>query len=438
MKRVTKILLALLVLAIIGYGAERTYREIQDRRNLATAGTGSQESLTVAVQPVETATLINSAVITGEIEPLAEVEVIPRVTGKLERLRLPNGTLIEQGTTVTKGEVIAVLERSALEAAVKAAEAAQLRAKIQAKPEVIEGQIQQTRAAAAAAKAQLADLEKNMTDLVRDKDRATSLSRDGVISVQMRDKAVTAHEASIEKAKALRAEVSRAETAVVLAEAQTRESAEAAVAGADAALQQVQATLNDATIAAPISGVVCTKHVEEGDMVGPMTPLVQIMDVGTVKVTGGISERHFSALAPGKTKVRVRVDAYPGEEFEGTVYQVSPSIDRVTRTVGVEIRIPNPNCRLKPGMFARLDLVLQRRENVAVVPDSALLRAGEESFAFVVNGSTAHRRVLKLGLAEGPRHEVLEGVKPGDLIVVRGQHMLKDGDTVKVVEEVKQ
>jgi multidrug efflux pump subunit AcrA (membrane-fusion protein) len=437
MKRALKSLAALIVLAIIGYGAVQTYRKVQERKQLARGVAGSQEPPTVAVQPVQTATLINTTSVTGEIEPLAEVEVIPKVTGKLERLRLPSGQLIEKGTVVKKGEVIAVIERGALEAAVKAAQAALLRAKIQAKPEVVEGQIRQAHAAARAAKAQLADLEKTLRDLANDKDRATSLSREGVISAQMRDKAVTAHEAALEKAKALRADVDRAEATVVLAEAQTRESAEAAVAGADAALQQAQVALDEATIAAPISGVVCMKHVDEGDMVGPMTPLVQIMDVDTVKVTGGISERHFSALVPGKTKARVRVDAYPGEEFEGTVHQVSPSIDRLTRTVGVEIRIPNPTGRLKPGMFARLDLILQRRENVAVVPDSALLRAGEETFVYVVNNSVAHRGVLKLGLAEGPRHEVLEGVKPGELIVVKGQHMLKDGDSVKVVEEGK-
>jgi membrane fusion protein (multidrug efflux system) len=280
-------------------------------------------------------------------------------------------------------------------------------------------------------------LEKTSGNLANDHDRAVSLFRKEAISTQERDKAVTAYEGTLEKVKAGGAEVERAEAAVVLAEAQTRDMAEAAVAQAEAALRQAKIALGEATIEAPIGGVVSMKYVDEGNMVGPTTPLVRIEDMDVVNVVGGLSERHLPALAEGSTSATVTIDAYAGLRFVGAVYRAGPGIDPLTRTVEVEIRIPNPEHKLKPGMFARLALILQRRENVPVVSDEAFLRAGEETFVYVVNNSKAHRCALKMGLAEGTRHEVLEGVKPGEFVVVRGQHMLKDGDPVVVVEEGK-
>lgn len=182
-----------------------------------------------------------------------------------------------------------------------------------------------------------------------------------------------------------------------------------------------------------MGGIVSKKYVDEGNMVGPTTPLVRIVQIDAVEITGGVSERHLAALVSGKTAARITVDAYPGEKFDGVVSKVFPEVDPQTRTVEVQIRTPNPGHRLKPGMFARLRLALWRRENVPIVPDAALLHRGEEICVYVVNGSKAHRRVLRLGLSEGERHEVLEGLRPGDMVVIRGQHMLQDGDNVELV-----
>ena len=183
-----------------------------------------------------------------------------------------------------------------------------------------------------------------------------------------------------------------------------------------------------------MGGIVSKKYVDEGNMVGTTTPLVRIVQIDAVEITGGVSERHLAALVSGKTAARITVDAYPGEKFDGVVSKVFPEVDPQTRTAEVQIRTANPDHRLKPGMFARIRLRLRRRENVPIVPDAALLHHGEEVCAYVVNGSKARRRVLRLGLAEGERHEVLEGLRPGDLVVIRGQHMLQDGDNVELVE----
>lgn len=435
MKRVIKGLVWVLVLAAVGYGVLYAYRIVEQRRNLVGLGEEEQEAPRVAIQRVQTATLTNSVYVTGEVEALAVVDAVSKVTGRLERLRLPNGELVEQGTIVNQGELIAVIEHSALEAAVELARAALVSAKVHAKRDVIKAKIQDAKASAAAARAQLAELEANLRNLKKEKNRMVELCKAGSATEQMRDRAITAFQAALKKRNALRAQVDRAEAAVALVQAQTRQLAEAQVAQARATLRQAQVNLDEATIEAPITGVVSRKYVDEGEMVGPTKALMRIVQIERVKVVGGVSARHLSALMAGKTTARLAVDAYPGAEFEGTLYRVGPDVDRQTRTVEVEVRIPNPDHRLKPGMFARLRLVLERRENVTVISDSALLRQGPEVYAYIVNDSKAHRRVLKLGLTQGVLHEVIEGLKPGDLVVVKGQHMLQEGDEVTIVEE---
>jgi membrane fusion protein (multidrug efflux system) len=154
-----------------------------------------------------------------------------------------------------------------------------------------------------------------------------------------------------------------------------------------------------------------------------------------VKVVAGVGERDIALVKEGTTQATVRVDAYPDEVFPGTVRKVSPVADERTRTVEVEIHIDNPGYRLKPGMFARVDLTLQERANAVVIPDHAVLRADEATFLYVVEGTTARRRAVRLGLAEGERVEVLEGVRAGERVVTRGQRLLEEGSAVTVVEE---
>jgi RND family efflux transporter MFP subunit len=152
-------------------------------------------------------------------------------------------------------------------------------------------------------------------------------------------------------------------------------------------------------------------------------------------VIGGVSERHLALLVPGRTTARVAADAYPDEVFEGVVFRVGPEVDRRMRTVEVELRIPNPQHLLKPGMFTRLRLELDRREGVTVVPAAAIIHHEGKDLACVVIDGRARRRLLKLGLSEGDRHEVLEGLLPGDVVIVRGQRMVKEGDEVRCVNE---
>ena len=437
MRRVIIPLVSIVVVALLGYGGWRVYEGVRGRMENASSQPKKAQALQVAVERVGTKSLTNSVSITGEIETLASVDVIPKIPGRLDSLRTPEGRLLEEGVVVHKGQVITVIEHGALEAAVKSAEAAVLGAKIQAKPEVVAATIQQAKAAAAAVKAQVAEQAANFRNVEREKDRMLKLCQQGSCTEQMRDKAMTAWEAGIEGNKALDAQLARAEATVALAEAQTREMAEAGVVQAEAALKQARVALSDATIEAPIDGVIGRKFAEEGDMVGPGKALVRIVQIDTVKVVGNLSEKYVGMLVPGKTPVKLSVDAYPGEEFGGVMYIVGVEVDRATRTVRVEVRVANPDHRLRSGMFARMSVIIGRKDNVTVIPETAVVRQGDEAHAYIVNGSHVKDCKLTLGLSEGVLNEVIEGLNPGDMVIVRGQRQVKNGAEVVAVEEGK-
>jgi RND family efflux transporter MFP subunit len=335
-------------------------------------------TLKVVTQTIGTAKIDETIPVTGSFEPLISVEIVPEVSGQLQQLQLANGTPVDVGVAVKEGEVIAVINH-----------------------DIYLAQLAECQAALEAGKVALADAE-------REKKRMVALHEGGSATEQNKDKAIT-----------------------------TADLAAAQLKQAQAALDMAKVNVDKATIEAPVTGVVSKKYVDEGNMAGPSTPLVRIVQIDTLKVLGGVSERYLPKLVPGKTIVQIKTDAYPEDEFEGTVYRVGVAVDAVTRTGEVEIRVPNTDGKLKPGMFARMTIATSQRENAVVVPDSSLIRTGEETYVFVVNNGKTHRCKVKLGLSQGQFQEVLEGVSAGDMVVTHGQTQLKDGQIVEVVQETE-
>jgi RND family efflux transporter MFP subunit len=379
--------LVLVVVIVFGWFA---YDRYVSRTAQQIAGDSSTGPLKVIAEAVKRSKISETIAVTGTFDPLASVEVIPEISGRLQRLRLPDGTLIDIGTEIHTGDTVAVIEHAAAEATV-----------------------QQAQAALQTAQAALQTARVTLQDAQRERNRMEELYKGGAIPQQQYDAACTVCD--------------KAEAGLAVAQANIKQ-AEAALAGA-------KVTLDKATIRSPITGVVSKKYVDEGDMVGPATPLVRIVQMETLKVFGGVSERYLRRLTPGKTAVTIKTDAYPQDEFIGTVYKVGVAVDPATRTGEVEIRVPNSDMRLKPGMFARMTVVLSEKDDVVVVSDSALIREQGGTYVFVANDSKARRREVKLGLSQGAYHEVLQGLAAGDLVITRGQGQLQDGQAIEVVEE---
>lgn len=190
-----------------------------------------------------------------------------------------------------------------------------------------------------------------------------------------------------------------------------------------------------AKVESPISGTVGKIFLDEGASVAPQVPIALVFKIGSVKVMADVAEKDISKIRRGAI-AKVSVDAYSAQTFKGTVTKISPMVDLMSRTASVEITVANPGHKLKPGMFANVELVVGSRKDVAHLPQTAVLEEfGEEKkYAFVIENNKAVRREVKTGLISGDLIEIKTGIEPGELVVVKGQHYLKENEEVEIVK----
>jgi membrane fusion protein (multidrug efflux system) len=184
-----------------------------------------------------------------------------------------------------------------------------------------------------------------------------------------------------------------------------------------------------------MDGVVVKKHIDPGEVVTSaqmmkVAPIVSIAEVGRVKVLIGINEKDISRVKNGLT-VEVRVDAWPERVFTGKVTAVAPIVNPMSRTSEVEVLIDNRDGALKPGMFARVGIIVATRENAMLIPFDAVIQSESGKNVYIVEGGKALRKDIKTGYLEGAVIEVFSGIKEGEDLVVLGQQRLKDGAKVK-------
>lgn len=212
----------------------------------------------------------------------------------------------------------------------------------------------------------------------------------------------------------------------------TQQAVDQLKAQLDAARSQYNNMMENTVLRSPVSGMVTARNYDPGDMTSSLPVLTVGQLSPVVKVLINVSENDLSKVSNGMP-VEISFDAYPGETFSGKVYRVYPTVDEATRTFGVEIRIPNPGEKLKPGMFARVDIDFGSAENV-VVPDRAVVKqtGSGNKYVYVLHGNKVSYNKVELGQRLGSSYELLSGVENGDTVVIAGQTRLADGVTVEV------
>jgi len=374
--------------------------------------------------PVETVSLHLGSIdrrlhLTGTIISEAMVDVLSKVSGILEKIQ------VEPGNRVKVDQVVAMVEREEKEAQLQEAQAALdvLRAgwaqvETGARPEEItqsEQLVRQTKAS----------WETSLDNYMRLK----NLKEKDFISQQRLDEAmlqVTLSEAEYRSAK---------EKLTLLRKGARQEDRDALLAQirqAEAALRLAQIHLKNTTIRAPISGIISKRFLDQGSFVSTTTPIVRIVAMDRIKVLVQVVENELAQLKVG-AKAEIYVDAYRKQVFRGGLSCISPTVDPESRMADIEIQVDNKDHRLKPGMFARASLIVQRRDNVLLLPKDSLLRESGPARVFVHDKGRASLREVMLGL-EGEQYvEVLTGLRDGDEVIVAGQYELRDGMPVNVI-----
>lgn len=210
------------------------------------------------------------------------------------------------------------------------------------------------------------------------------------------------------------------------AAARSRDEALAQMRVAEANVALAGALLNKAHIIAPFDGVLGLRRLSPGDYVKPGDEIVNIENIDPVKVDFRIPEIHAAILKVGQD-ITVALDPLPGKTFHGSVYAIDPLIDPNGRAVLLRARVENPENELRPGMFARVNLITAHREDAIMLPETAVFPMGLKRFVYKVVDGKAVRTEVDTGIRREGRVEIVKGVTLDDQIVLEGHFKLQDG-----------
>ncbi|MEZ6194589.1 MAG: efflux RND transporter periplasmic adaptor subunit [Planctomycetota bacterium] len=383
-----RLIVRIAILGVLVAGAVWVGLAIRDRL----AALGATEKRAVAAgrpAPVEVAEISRGPielrrVFSGTIEAQARVSVAPKVSGRVLRIA------VDLGDAVRRGDVVAELDNDEFRHAVTRAEAS-----------------------LAVARAKLAEARAALEIAQRGLERVESLRKQGIATDEEHDEA--------------RAELSARSAAVEVAEAE--------VARADSEVATATTRLGYTRVTAEWTGgeelrYVAERMVDPGDTVAGNQSLVSIVELDPVKAVFHVTEADYGRLEVGQEGT-IATTALPGEEFRGAVARIAPAFRNSSRQARVEMSIRNPDRHLKPGMFVRAELVLDRRETATIVPAAALAQRGGRPGVFVLGpaGERVSWRPVTVGIREGERVEIggegLEG-----RVVTLGHQLIDDGSAV--------
>ena len=405
---------------LVGVAALTLYRGwATNQKRTAALRTGRGE-IPVQISPVVHRDLTYSISATGDISPLMQVDLFPKVSGYLERI------YVNMGDSVRQGQVIAQIDKSDFLQKLKETEARVAQAKANLAEIEAGARSEEIRQAEQAVK----QAQSRFDNARLHRERIEALFKRQVISKKESD--IAEMEYTVAEAQ-LAANQEHLKLLKEGARQQVREASQAKLKEMEAILAQEQTRLQNTQIIAPFNGEITQKSVEAGALVSPSTPLVILVHTETLKVVANVLEKDIPLVKPG-IGAKIQAEAYPGRIFEGKVVRINSALDLTTRTLQAEINIPNPNHLLKPGMFSRIEVILLEKAGALTVLRGALIEEGGKRSVFVVEGNQALQRPITTGIEQDQWVEVLEGLKEGDRVIIKGQESIKDRSKVRVVE----
>ena len=219
--------------------------------------------------------------------------------------------------------------------------------------------------------------------------------------------------------------------------AQALDDAREALNQSAARQAEVKARLEKSTVVAPFEGVAGLRQVSPGAYVKAGQDVARLEGIGMLKLDFRLPELYLGRIKP-RQEVVVRVDAYADETFRGEIYAIEPAVEESSRTVLLRARVPNPAVRLKPGMFARVALVLETRDSALIIPEQALVPQGKERYVYRLADGKAVMERVDVGLRRPGEVEVRKGLTAGQTIIVDGQLRLRDGAPVTVLTDKRE
>ncbi len=186
-------------------------------------------------------------------------------------------------------------------------------------------------------------------------------------------------------------------------------------------------------IKSPVSGILDDFYFDPGEFAPTAVPIAHVVNINALKVAAEIPERHAGTVAV-HTPALLTFDAFPGDTLKATINFVGSTVNASNRTLPVEIHINNPGQKLKPEMIAKVKVLRSSKKNALLISENVVQLVDRgRNIVFVENGGVAHERTVVLGAHLGNLVEVVEGLKPGDRVIVTSVQSLVEGQAVSAV-----
>ncbi|MGM0676191.1 MAG: efflux RND transporter periplasmic adaptor subunit [Pseudomonadota bacterium] len=350
-----------------------------------------QGAVAVTVERVSQADLTDRSVFTGSLVAAHRVEIATRVAGRLDHLH------VDIGDQVAQGQLLAELDDDAFQQ-----------------------EVEQARAELAVSNASLLEAQAALTSARRALDRTRELRAQRVASQSELESAET--------------DVEARQAGVTLARSQ--------IAQRQAALRNAQIRLDYTRIQAELDPgegqwLVADRMVDQGSILQANTPILALVNLQPLRARVFVTERDYAHLEPGQ-QAHLSTVAHPGEQFEGRVIRVAPEFREASRQARVEIQVPNPDQRLRPGMFVEARVSTRSVEAATVVPFDAILERDGQSGVFRVeegdNGPIARFVAVTPGIEDDGQVEILQPEIDGRVVTL-GQHLLSDGVPLRIADD---
>jgi RND family efflux transporter MFP subunit len=378
-------------------------------------GMGTRPPMPVEFTTVKRAPVAEYILVVGNLIGAATVQAVPRINGRLLSVN------VKLGDPVRHGQLIAKIEDREIQEQVRQAEASH---------EVAGATIRQRQA----------DLKLAQTNLERNR----NLLERELLPRQTYDDTEARYQAALAQVDLVKAQFE-----------QTK-----------ARLEELRINLANTNILSPVDGFVGKRFLDPGASVGPNAPVASVVDIRTVRMVANLVEKDTKRVVAG-TPAKVEVDAFPGEQFAGKVSRVAPVFDPATRTAEMEIEVPNSGFRLKPGMYARVQLTIDTKADALTVPRNAVVDVeGKQGVFVAVSGGgrpggsgratggdsrpqdaqpaaaptagtsspaptmTARFIPVETGIRDADRIEIVTGLDDGARVITTGAGALKDGDRI--------
>jgi RND family efflux transporter MFP subunit len=337
--------------------------------------------MTVELGPVKKGDLSAHLIVVGNLIGEQTVDVAPKTGGRVERVN------VQLGDRVRRNQVIAKIEDR----------------------EIVE-QVRQAVASQEVSKATIRQREADLRVAEVNFERSKNLYTRQLLAKQALDDAESRYLA--------------AQAQLDLSKAQQMQT--------DARLEELRINLQNTSVISPVDGFVGKRNVDAGAMVSQNQPIASVVDISKLRMVSNIIEKDLRMVTVGDS-ADVEVDAYPGETFRGHIARVAPVLDPSTRTASMEVEVPNASFKLKPGMYARVNLTVEERKGVLTAPKNAVIDFESKRGVWMPSSDNHAQFVpVELGIEDADRVEIRSGLKEGDRIVTTGAAAVKNNDQLVI------